>query len=90
MQILSSSTYKLAIEPEKNYIASINVEGTELADNEDMAVALFQFYEEVLGTNFVRSSRIDLDSVQLKTADMAGVDNCFIEEEVQLSLVTYH
>ena len=58
-----SSTNKLAIEPKKNYIASINVEGTELADNEDMAVALFQFYEEVLGANFVRSTRIDLDSV---------------------------
>lgn len=67
----------------KNHNHSINVDGVEVVDNNAMADALFNFYEFVLGTNFERSARIDLELLQLRTADLQGLDRCFTEDEVR-------
>lgn len=65
-----------------NYIHSLCVEGTEVVRYEAMAQALFQYYDHVLSSNFVRSRRIDLSLIGLPSADLSGLEMRFTEEEV--------
>lgn len=66
----------------KNYIHSLSVEGAELVQDEHMAEALYNFFDSILGTDFQRTSRLNLHVLQLPTAELAALEVCFTEEEV--------
>lgn len=66
----------------KNVITSLNVEGTELAHNEEMAPALFYHYDSLLGQPFQRLGNIDLQAIGLPVADLGQLDSLFSEQEV--------
>jgi DNA-binding response OmpR family regulator len=56
-----------------------------------MASALFssmkrfflEVYDEVLGTNFVRSTSIDFILLHIKMPQLAGLDVCFTKEKLR-------
>lgn len=66
----------------KNLIQSLHVEGTEIVSDEGMAEALYQFYDQVLGTNFVRSQRFDLGLLGLPSVDLSGLETLFTEAKI--------
>lgn len=56
--------------------------GKEVLRDEEMAQALYQYYVQVLGTNFVRSRRINLNQIGLPSADLEGLESPITEDEV--------
>lgn len=63
-------------------IQSLQVQGMQLVQDEMMSDALFEFYNNILGTEFVRTRRLDLSAIGLPTAELATIENLFTEEEV--------
>lgn len=47
-----------------------------------MADALFTFFDSILGSDFQRTSRLNLDELGVPSADLTGLKVCFSEEEV--------
>jgi hypothetical protein len=66
----------------QNRIASLHVHGAQVVSDQAMAEALFHHYNGVLGSNFERTRMFDLHAVGLPTADLAGLERLFSEEEV--------
>lgn len=66
----------------KNVIHSLRVNGNDLVANEGMAAALWDFYNSVLGTEFVRSHRLNLAALGVPSFDLNDLETPFTEEEV--------
>jgi hypothetical protein len=66
----------------RSYIRSLKVDGTEVVTDEAKAEALYQHYLQLLGTNFARSRRFDLNIIGVPSADLSGLETLFSEEEV--------
>lgn len=66
----------------KNFIQSVWVEGSEIVQDEHMADAFFDFYNGILGTDFVRSNRMHFAALGTPTLDLSSLEMCFSEEEV--------
>lgn len=66
----------------KNVIRSLSVNGNEIVANEQMACALWEFYNSVLGSDFERPHRLNLQALGVPTFDLAILEEPFTEEEV--------
>lgn len=67
---------------QKNYIHSLMVQGHAVVNNEQMADALFEHFNGLLGSPAQRSRTARLDLPTLPTADLSSLDVCFTEEEI--------
>jgi hypothetical protein len=47
-----------------------------------MAKSLYEYYNSILGSNFERSRRINLDAIGLPSLELGGLEAFFTEEEV--------
>lgn len=66
----------------KSRIDSLSVDGVQVVDEDLMANSLYDCYNLILGSNFVRSRRINLDTIGLPSLDLSGLEVLFTEEEV--------
>jgi hypothetical protein len=66
----------------KGRIESLHVEGAQLVTDAAMAEVLYDHYNALLGTNFVRSRRFDLHVIGMPFLDLACLESLFSEEEV--------
>lgn len=66
----------------QNRIESLNVDGTQVVQDHAMAEALYAYYNEVLGSNFERSRRFDLNVIGVPVTDLSALEILFTEEEV--------
>jgi hypothetical protein len=66
----------------RNFIQSLHVEGAEIDTDEGMADTLYTFYDQVLGTNFVRTRRFDLGLLGLPSMDLSSLEVFFTEAEI--------
>lgn len=66
----------------KNQILSLVVDGLQVVHDGAMAESLFSYYNSILGTEFQRTRRINLQAVGVPTYDLSGLDVCFSEEEI--------
>lgn len=66
----------------KSHIMSLRVHDTELVRNEDMATAVFEHFNNIMGTPFQRVGSIDLETIRLQTHDLTMLDGCFSEFEI--------
>ena len=57
-----------------------------LTNHEDKAVAIFEFYNQLLGTSAQRDLTINLDVLDLSQHDLADLDQPFTEEEVWVTI----
>ena len=67
----------------KNKIESLSVDGVQLMSDEAMAFSLFEHYNLILGSSFVRSCRINLGTIGLPVAELSGLEALFTEDEVR-------
>ena len=67
----------------RNFIASLtSTEGEVWTSHDDKAIALFDFYDGLLGTAIQRDASIDLDELGLQSFDLDGLNVHFSEDEV--------
>ncbi|WVZ53275.1 LOW QUALITY PROTEIN: hypothetical protein U9M48_004243 [Paspalum notatum var. saurae] len=66
----------------KNFISELQVEGRAISEPDSMASALFDHFNEILGTEFVRPHSLNLHRLNLNAVDGEGLDHCFSEEEI--------
>jgi hypothetical protein len=66
----------------QNRIRSLLVEGEQVTSAQDISSALYDFYNNVLGTNFQRSRRIDLNTIGVPSLDLSALEVLFSEDEV--------
>ncbi|WVZ78989.1 LOW QUALITY PROTEIN: hypothetical protein U9M48_026623, partial [Paspalum notatum var. saurae] len=66
----------------RNFIHEINVDGHQIALEEDKARAFFQCFKDVFGNFFERSHSLRFDRLGLRSVSLAGLDRCFSEDEV--------
>jgi len=66
----------------KGRIESLHVEGAQLVTDAAMAEVLYDHYNALLGTNFVRSRRFDFHVIGMPSLDLACLESLFSEEEV--------
>lgn len=66
----------------KNHIASLRVHDSEIVRNEEMANAVFEHFNAIMGTPFHRTTAIDLDAIGLQPHDLTMLDVCFSEFEI--------
>jgi hypothetical protein len=66
----------------KNHIASLKVHDSEIVLNEEIANAVFEHYNAIMGTPFQRTADIDLDALGLQLHDLTMLDVCFFEFEI--------
>lgn len=64
-------------------IQSLWVEGSELVTNDNMAQALYDHYNSILGSSFERTRRIHLNAIGLPSLDLSDLEVLFSEEEVR-------
>ena len=67
----------------RSRIDSLMVDGMQVVQDRQMADALFNFYNNLLGTDFARSRRFDLQAIGLPSLDLAALERMFTEEEVR-------
>lgn len=58
------------------------MQGTEVVQDEAMAQVLYDYFNSVLGSNFDRSRRIDLEASGIPTEDLGALEVMFTEAEV--------
>jgi hypothetical protein len=63
----------------KSRIESLSVDGAQMVNEDLMAHSLYEYYNLILGSNFERSRRINLEAVGLPS----GLEVMFTEEEVR-------
>lgn len=66
----------------QNRIESLNVQGAQVVTDCAMADALYDYFNDVLGSNFERSRRIDLQAIGVPSADLTALEHIFTEDEV--------
>ena len=66
----------------RNFIRSLHVHGNVIVSDEGMADALYQYYDQVLGTIFVPSWRFDLGIIGLPSVDLSSLEVHFTEAEI--------
>ena len=66
----------------KNFISKLVSEDQVLTSHNDKAVAVFEFYNKLLGTSEQRDISINLDNLGLDQHDLAELELPFGEEEV--------
>lgn len=66
----------------QNRIESLQVQGAQVVSDQAMVDALFEYYNGVLGSNFERSRRVNLQAVGFPTVDLSDLERLFTEEEV--------
>jgi hypothetical protein len=67
----------------KSRIDSLLVEGAQIVTDDAMAQALFEQYNLILGSNFVRTRRTNLEVIGILVADLSELETMFTEEEVR-------
>jgi hypothetical protein len=67
----------------KSRIDSFQVQGTKVVSDMAMAAALYDHFNEVLGSNFERSRRFDMHAIDVPTIDLSTLEHVFTEEEVR-------
>ena len=65
-----------------NTISSLRVHGTEVINDDAMADALYEHYNAILGTNFVRSRALNLQLLGVPTEELSHLETLFSEDEV--------
>lgn len=55
----------------KNHIASLRVQGNDLVSNEDMADAVYEHYNGLLGTPFQRAASINFANLGMHHYDLS-------------------
>ena len=58
------------------------MQGTEVIADDAMADALYEHYNAILGTNFVRSRAFNLQLLGVPTEDLSHLETLFSEDEV--------
>jgi hypothetical protein len=66
----------------KNFIASLTVGQTVITDQRGKEKAFFEAYSELLGRAQSREHTLDLQALDLRSADLSDLDREFSEEEV--------
>lgn len=66
----------------RNRISSLDVHGMRLVTEDDKASALFTYFNGIMGTNFERSRRFNLDALGVPVEDLEDLDRLFTEAEV--------
>lgn len=66
----------------RNFIQSLHIQGTEIVSEGGKANALYHYYDQVLGSAFGRSRRLDLDRIGLPSVDLSNVEVCFTEAKI--------
>jgi hypothetical protein len=66
----------------KSRIDSLSVDGVLVVNEDLMAKSLYEYYNSILGSNFERSRRINLDAIGLPSLELGGLEAFFTEEEV--------
>jgi hypothetical protein len=67
----------------KKCIQSMSVEGNELRQNRQMASAVFEYFDRIMGTSFGRARAVCLGLLDLPTLDLSALDCCFSEQEIK-------
>lgn len=62
--------------------ASLWTGDSEIVNDEAMADAVYNHFDEVLGHQVPRTLRLDYERLGLPHVDLSGTDCCFTEEEV--------
>jgi hypothetical protein len=68
----------------KNYLFAINHNGQTFSEEEAKANVVFSYYNDLLGTDFVRRHRINLSAVGLPQLDLAELVAPFSAEEISM------
>lgn len=71
----------------KNRIQSLHVQGTEIVSDHAMADALYDYFVNILGANFERTRRLDLQALGVPHAELFALEAPFTEEEVWSAIV---
>ena len=66
----------------KNFISQIIVDDQVLTSHEDKAAAIFDFYDQLLGTSGQRDLTINLEELNLSQIDLTDLELPFSEDEV--------
>jgi hypothetical protein len=66
----------------KNFIAKLVAAGYTLTNHYDKANAMFEYYENLLGTSLDRAHSINLQELGINSHNLADLDMPFSEEEV--------
>lgn len=66
----------------QNQIRSLNVQGQQVLSDRAMADALYDYYNDILGSNFERSRRLNLQAIGLPSAMLHHLETLFTVEEV--------
>jgi len=66
----------------KNFISQIIVDDQVLTSHGDKAVAIYDFYDQLLGTSGQRDLTINLEELNLSQIDLADLELPFSEDEV--------
>jgi hypothetical protein len=67
----------------KNKIHSLWVEGSEVVTELQMAQALYDHYNSVLGSSFERCRRVNLSAIGLPSLDLSDLEVLFTEDKVR-------
>jgi hypothetical protein len=67
---------------QKNYLLAISHNGQTFSENEAKADVVYSYYNDLLGTAFVRSHRVDLTQLDLPRLDLSELVLPFTAEEV--------
>jgi exonuclease III len=65
----------------KNLIPTLLHDGVSISADDEKAVAIYEYYNQILGKPFRRRHAIDLGRL-LPELDLTGIDSCFSEQEV--------
>ena len=66
----------------KNFIAHLKVHNVIVSKHEDNALAVDDFFENILGSVSERGYSLDLDFLRLPSHDLAALEGEFTEQEV--------
>jgi hypothetical protein len=70
----------------KNFISKIVSEEQVLTNHEDKAAAIFEFYNQLMGTSVDQDLTINLDELDLSQHDLANLDEPFTKDEVWVTI----
>jgi hypothetical protein len=66
----------------KNYISAVRIGDEIITDQERKVEAFTEAFSHLLGKIEVREAGLNLQELDIKTADLAELDNMFTEEEI--------
>lgn len=66
----------------KNFITKIRASEALLFNDNEMAQAIFDHFDSILGTPGSQQVQVDLHSLQLPSLNDSHIDHCFSEEEI--------